>query len=286
MSLILEALKKSEAERQLGRAPGLMDVQPLARRRRPTRLWPVLLALLLLVIGAGAYWFGLHDRGAGDAAPPLATSDIAASRQDRLDAGESVALPPLPSDTAVPPTAPSGNDDREAPSSRLPSDPGFASVEREARPQLPAELPAEPSSAMGARPQPPPSAAASEPQQTPPQMAAPAQPTPVAPIIAAPPVPPPEVALPSPTPAPAQVVGTMESLPDLASLGHEARGQLPPLKLSMHVYTEDPSGRVVIIDGRRLSEGDLIDGRLRLVEIRRDGSVLELDGRRYRLPRP
>ncbi len=75
-------------------------------------------------------------------------------------------------------------------------------------------------------------------------------------------------------------------MPDLASLGHEARGRLPPLKVSMHVYTEDPAGRVVIIDGRRLREGDPIDERVRLAEIRRDGSLVELEGRRYRLPRP
>ena len=33
MSLILEALKKSEAERRLGQAPGLMT--PMLRRRTP-----------------------------------------------------------------------------------------------------------------------------------------------------------------------------------------------------------------------------------------------------------
>jgi hypothetical protein len=54
----------------------------------------------------------------------------------------------------------------------------------------------------------------------------------------------------------------------------------------MHVYTEDPATRVVIIDGRRLREGDPIDGALRLREILREGSVLELDGQAYLLPRP
>jgi len=34
MSLILEALKKSEAERRLGHAPGLMDARRRTRWRR------------------------------------------------------------------------------------------------------------------------------------------------------------------------------------------------------------------------------------------------------------
>jgi general secretion pathway protein B len=40
MSLILEALKKSEAERRLGRAPGLSTPMPSFRRRRRNLMWP------------------------------------------------------------------------------------------------------------------------------------------------------------------------------------------------------------------------------------------------------
>ena len=54
----------------------------------------------------------------------------------------------------------------------------------------------------------------------------------------------------------------------------------------MHVYTEDPAGRVVIIDGRRLREGETVSEGVRLTEIRRDGSVLEIRGRQLLLARP
>lgn len=54
----------------------------------------------------------------------------------------------------------------------------------------------------------------------------------------------------------------------------------------MHVYTEDPAGRVVIIDGRRLREGETVSEGVRLTEIRRDGSVLEIGGRQLLLARP
>jgi general secretion pathway protein B len=60
MSLILEALKKSEAERQLGRAPGLTTPMPLFERR-PRRFWisGVVLALAAAAgIGLYQWWIG------------------------------------------------------------------------------------------------------------------------------------------------------------------------------------------------------------------------------------
>src|SRR5262249_60924918 len=54
MSLILEALKKSEANRRLGEAPDLATPFTLKRRRRS----PVpLIALAIIVLGALAWWF-------------------------------------------------------------------------------------------------------------------------------------------------------------------------------------------------------------------------------------
>lgn len=53
MSYILDALKKSEAERQQGKAPGFNTVQPqLAHGVRRRRLWPMLLAAALLLNAA------------------------------------------------------------------------------------------------------------------------------------------------------------------------------------------------------------------------------------------
>lgn len=278
MSLILEALKKSEAERRLGHAPGLMDAQPRTRRRRaPVGLW-ALVAVLMLAIGGTAYWYGQRSQTAmpapgqasapqpgpeaGSAAPP-ATADVHSSA-------------PLPSTAVQAQATPSADAGPviEAPATRLPSDPAFASVERESRPQLPVSVPA------ADAPVAPTPAQAAAPSTLPAE--APAAASAPAPAIASA-----SAADPAPTIAPAlPAPPAAEALPELSSIGHEARGQLPPLKISMHVYTEDPAGRVVIIDGRRLREGDALDTRLRLSEIRRDGSVIELDGRRYRLPRP
>lgn len=278
MSLILEALKKSEAERRLGHAPGLMDAQPRTRRRRaPVGLW-ALVAVLMLAIGGTAYWYGQRSQPAmtapgqasapqpgpeaGSAEPP-ASADVPSSAPFPSTAAQAQAAPSAGARPAI-----------EAPAARLPSDPAFVSVERESRPQLPvsvpaADVPVAPTPAQAAAP-------STLPAEAPAAASAPAPA--IASASAADPAPTIAPALPAPPAA--------EALPELSSIGHEARGQLPPLKISMHVYTEDPAGRVVIIDGRRLREGDALDTRLRLSEIRRDGSVIELDGRRYRLPRP
>jgi general secretion pathway protein B len=77
-----------------------------------------------------------------------------------------------------------------------------------------------------------------------------------------------------------------EALPGLRDLSADERAALPPLKLSMHVFADEPAGRFVLIDGRRYTEGMAIAQGLVLHEIRRDGVVLELHGRRFLLSRP
>jgi general secretion pathway protein B len=102
------------------------------------------------------------------------------------------------------------------------------------------------------------------------------------------PTPPPIAApepLPAPPPAPPQpvVADNNEGLLQLADLSTAERKQLPPLKLSMHMWNDAPAQRFVIIDGQRLSEGGRI-GDAVLVAIRTDGVVLDWNGRRLKLP--
>ncbi|MBE5315725.1 MAG: general secretion pathway protein GspB [Xanthomonadales bacterium] len=305
MSLILEALKKSEAERQRGRAPGLLDLQLRApRRRSKAGLLTVLSALVLAAVGAG-YGFALLR---APAEAPLAAAAPAPSA-----VAEAAPAPSAPTATAAPEhaaAAESKDAESATPASRLPSDPGFDSVEREARPQLAVALTDPVATAQTPAPAasvPPPDASVDAPAAAPgaplPATAAmpatsadPADAAQAAAEPAAPQAPTLAVAAERDSAASAPTAAGLEpvappaapsdSPPPLSSLDHEARGRLPPLKVSMHVFAEDPAGRVVIIDGRRLREGDAMDSRLRLAEIRREGSVLELEGRRYLLPRP
>ena len=63
------------------------------------------------------------------------------------------------------------------------------------------------------------------------------------------------------------------------------RQALPPLKLSMHVYSPDPARRVVIIDGARLLEGEIVSGESKVSQITSDGVVLQLGDQVFLLPR-
>ena len=69
------------------------------------------------------------------------------------------------------------------------------------------------------------------------------------------------------------------AVPDIDATG------LPPVKLTMHMWDETPTRRFVILDGQRLAEGDR-SGGLSVVEIRRDGAVVERDAKRARVPLP
>jgi general secretion pathway protein B len=68
----------------------------------------------------------------------------------------------------------------------------------------------------------------------------------------------------------------------LADLAPEQRRALPPLKVSMHMWSPDPAGRFVILDGQRLAEGDRA-GELVVDAIRRDDVLLAWDGLVLRL---
>lgn len=100
MSLILEALRKSEAERRRGSTPDVaMELPPApAARARATPAW-VLPASLVAVVAllAGAWW---SQRGSGgDLAAPIAASSIA-------EPGVIAPAPPVVVARAVTPPAP------------------------------------------------------------------------------------------------------------------------------------------------------------------------------------
>jgi general secretion pathway protein B len=69
----------------------------------------------------------------------------------------------------------------------------------------------------------------------------------------------------------------------LAELAPASRRELPPLKLTMHMWNEAAAQRFVIVDGRRLVEGDRL-GAVQVAEIRRDGVLLDWNGRPLLLP--
>jgi len=239
MSLILEALRKSEAERQRGRAPGLFVEQvPVSRRQRGAPAWAWGLGVLLLVVLAVFAW-----REWGRAGAPEQATGPSPGAAEKVPVPAPASIPPAPAPTTAT--------------------------------TLPAAAPAP-------RAPPPPVA-------TPPSAAAPL-PAP-APVVAPAPAPAPApastpAAAPSMAPAPTFAEPAEPDLPTLSNIGADERAQLPPLRLSMHVYAEEPSQRFVILDGQRLGEGASPAPGLVLEQIRRDGLVLSVNGRRLLLPRP
>ncbi len=170
-------------------------------------------------------------------------------------------------------------------------------------PSQPASLPASDATTGATTPQAAPTATETQtPASIPPTPKPPQQPSaaeaPAAPIKTSPapvappaaiaitrdlPAPPPEPDTASPAPQ-VQIASpaTGDQVVSLADLDPEARKQLPPLKLSMHLWNEAPSQRFVIVDGQRLKEGDVL-GEIVIERITRDGTVLVWRGSRLKI---
>ena len=235
MSLILEALRKSEAERRRAQVPDLLAepqtavvAGPVAVQRWP---WLVLGAAVLLA----AVWL---VRALLPAQATSAEATVGNSDADVAGAPANVQLAPV---RAVPPLR---------------------------RPLVVA---------------PPAATASSTPATTSPSASQPSNGNVSYPIAAAPtpdaPVAAPAISSPAPQPQPR----SSDNLLSLSDLGSEERGQLPPLKLSMHMWNDVPAQRFVIIDGNRLGIGARI-GTLTVADIVSDGVVLDWNGRLLKLP--
>ena len=134
-----------------------------------------------------------------------------------------------------------------------------------------------------ATPEAPPAGPADGPE--PPPVAAPApEPAPVA--VAAPepaeqrsaaPASPPATSAPAPAAAP------WEGLPYLEELPSAFRGSVPQVTVDVHVFTDNPEQRFVLVNLRRFREGERLPSGLRLEHITPDGVALEWQGRRFRL---
>ena len=271
MSLILEALRRSEAERRRGQAPGLFVEQVAlpSRRRAKTPAWAWAMAVALVVVLAAWGWreFGGRTEPASPAADAGASPPVVAPAR-ATDPVAEAARATTEADTNEPFAVARDELDRGSPQEAVSTDPDLRPTAPE-----PASLPAPRTSSNLARN---PLAEA----QTPPDRAQTAPPP--AGIVAASPAaaPVPAAIAPEPT-APAE-----EALPRLSELGADERSRLPPLKLSMHVYADEAAQRFVILDGKRLREGDHAGDGIVVEAIRRDGLVLSVHGRRLLLARP
>ena len=81
----------------------------------------------------------------------------------------------------------------------------------------------------------------------------------------------------APPPAPRIGTPTIQPTPATPAAPPESAG----LRVEALIYADTPAERMVFINGRRYREGDSIDGRLRIEEIREEGVELSDQGRRF-----
>lgn len=291
MSLILEALKKSEAERRAGEVPVLLGERTwVPKRQRP--VWPVFV-LFVAVVGVAAL---VANRSIlWPERFPVAAEPEPSNRRTNPDGA--VALLPE-RDPGAPSTARKPVEITEtAPPAHPPTDgPAAEPVAHTPDPAASTMMP--PPVSVPAPVLAPATAFVSDPPatfQTPPGPID-APPTDVAaleaPVASTPagstppvetPITTPEIAArdPAATHAPAAPPPAEPTLLLFAELPYATRQAMPAMKISMQVYHQDPSRRFIIVNGARLQEGGVIGTELKLSDIRPDGIVLEFRGERF-----
>lgn len=303
MSLILDALKKSEAERQRGMPPTLHAHFSAPRRARRAP-WVAGAGAVLLVAGLAGSWMwlarGRVDAGLDSPEGQVASAGAAMVGEDARVANaqpEAMPLPDqasgeLPVDTAVnmAPVAAAGTTEIESAFGGVAGggaggtvSGGGLPVPQRAMLYTPTVTPAPETAAADPAPvaAPPVPAAVPAPVVDPPGM--PAQAT------APPPMPEPPMPVYAAAPATA-AVGTPskpeEVLPNVFQLPYATRKDLPKLELSMHVFSPDASERFIVLNGKRYTLETPAPGpELSLLDIVADGAVLEFRGQRFLLPR-
>ena len=73
--------------------------------------------------------------------------------------------------------------------------------------------------------------------------------------------------------------------PRWSELADGLRERISPPRLEVHVYSESPERRFVMIGGRQYREGDRLPDGLRLEEITPEGVTLSWQGEPFRLAR-
>ncbi|WP_027714786.1 general secretion pathway protein GspB [Desulfuromonas sp. TF] len=276
MSFILDALKKSEAERRQGEVPSLQnDIGSAAPRRRS--IWPLVLTFALLLNGAVlGGWLLLRQEKPPVAATSSGEPDrILASRAGHAESTGDLTTKSAPvaketelSAAAVKPitiTDPPVQPAQATVSTRESVPVKQAGVTPQAKPKAAApafkENPAAASEEIGSYKT---RAAQSVKSVKPEKPAQPAQsPTKRATVAA---------------PAPA------ESFPLISELPADLRSGLPGLNLQLHFFSPDPARRLVRLNGSNLREGERGGDGLSVVEITPDGIRLTCRGVRFFLP--
>jgi hypothetical protein len=276
MSFILDALKKSESDRQRQTGPALFEVTVAPPR---TRLppWAIAIAGLLVVNLGIVMWMVLRHAPAatatgGSAVTPaaaIATTPVVASpaAMSSAQGAPSGAVPAAGAPPSAPPPAP------------LPSQP--ASQPASAAPAVLAGAPnaAAPAAALTAGAGAAGALAAGSAANTRSAGNGESNPDDYAPAEEAPP------AAPGSSLAGHVRRGTAAGVPLYQDAAAVPGVQIPQLRLDLHVYAARPQDRFIMINMHKLREGDTLPEGVRVESITSEGAVLSYNGSRFLLTR-
>jgi general secretion pathway protein B len=285
MSYILEALKKAQAERQLGALPtihaptlqGGMEQPPVGGLKKPVALalggmGVVIVALLALV------WSKSQQPAPVVAAAPAAASPAAAPPAPApAPAAAPAAVVPaaLPAAAmAVPPPAAQP----PAPGAIAPPVAPTVQSAPSASPALPelvvasAKKPAAPAVTAAARSAPP-AAVLSAPPAAAPAARASLPAAGAAPVAAA------AAVATTPSPAPQDdITQTIRDLPE------PIQRSIPPIAVGGYIYSKNPADRLLLIDKVLRHEGEEVAPGLLLEKLQPKSAIFNFKGYRYRVP--
>lgn len=253
MSIILNALKKSEAQRRLGKAPTLAETAAITNidEKPRRRSWPWFVLALVIMLTAG--WFGRDLL-------PLGSEQPGGADQQEQAAGSSSSDDTV-RETPVAQPVPVVDDTPEQ---------SLEDLAREAREQFYNPKPASPSQSTDDR--------TTNNFSTPVESyTAPATDIAVADVSG--------TSSPGNTPAGAAGSNGIRSDPvtervpvgteplSIYEIPREVRRSLPEIKITLQVYAEVPENRFAQVNGIRMFEGNELSSGLVLVEIRKQGLV-------------
>jgi general secretion pathway protein B len=254
MSIILDALKKSESDRQRHSGPALFEVRVAPPRTR-FPVWAMAVAALLAVNVGVVSWLMLRrPQSTAQAATPTTSPGSpaqqtlpSAARTAPVSTAAAIPVPPATPPPATTTAAAAAPAQGESPSA---VDPVSAAGPADSAPSEPVLADARPASAA-----------------VNPDDYAPAQEPDASPAI-----------MQSHVRTSAET--NLPTYEDIAS-----KGPMPSLRLDLHVYAPDPAQRFVFINMRKLREGESTPDGVRVESITSNGVVLNYRGANFVMER-
>ena len=254
MSYILDALRKSEQQRQATQPDNVTDrilVNPPQPKQKPTK-WIIALVISNLLVISYFVWFFTQKNALE---PQLKT---AANPDKEL----------LPSTSANPQLSQAFTPNIQKPKQPLARQAGATSPPPSIAQLIEARKAAEIGHPVKLTPEKKPLSVKKELPK---------------PIATAPTIGPEPSNAPPEQPA---TVPTKKGILALDDLPYEVRNTLPNLNINVFSYANQPEDRFVIIDMVKYKTGQHIKGSVRLKEIRPDGIILQYNGDTFRIERP